>query len=266
MALGLLAAFVQRREFLGWQGSGGRALVLDLEQGERSLKKQLREARLSEEEGIDVVRVPDGLALDRSAADAVAVENLLATGLYDVFLLDPWYKAFAGDSNDERQVVDALRILDTWRTRYGFALLLPVHTRKPLPGLKFSINDLFGSSAFPRGAEVVLGLQLVGDGFSRLHFLKDRDGDLPVRQSWGLLFDREQGFRRDPKDGKKTVLDQVRDLLADDPTLSAEQLEQLIGCKDRAIRGALKKIRDEQAIADEAGATSLFELNIERSN
>lgn len=58
--------------------------------------------------------------------------------------------------------------------------MLPVHCRKPVPGMKFSIHDLFGSSAYVRGAEVVLGLRRVSDGYAKLHFLKDRDGDLPI--------------------------------------------------------------------------------------
>jgi hypothetical protein len=79
--------------------------------------------------------------------------------------------------------------------------LLPVHCRKPVPGMKFSVHDLFGSSAYVRGAEVVLGLRRVSDGYAKLHFLKDRDGDLPISTAWGLLFDQEEGFRRDPSDG-----------------------------------------------------------------
>jgi len=46
--------------------------------------------------------------------------------------------------------------------------------------MKFSVHDLFGSSAYVRGAEVVLGLRRVSDGYAKLHFLKDRDGDLPI--------------------------------------------------------------------------------------
>lgn len=121
--------------------------MLDLEQGEKSLKKQLREAGLGEEDGLDVVPVPDGLALDRNVHDAAAVEELLEAGEYGVFLLDPWYKAFGGDSNDEREVVDAMRLLDSWRASYGFNLALPVHTRKPVPGLK---SGSMTSSAHPR--------------------------------------------------------------------------------------------------------------------
>jgi hypothetical protein len=39
-------------------------------------------------------------------------------------------------------------------------------------------------------------------GYSRLQFLKDRDGDLPAGEAWGILFDREHGFRREPEDTK----------------------------------------------------------------
>ena len=63
--LALLAAILKGEEFLGFQGSGGaRALVVDLEQGLRSVKRRLREAGLDESEGIrvgTVIReVPDG--------------------------------------------------------------------------------------------------------------------------------------------------------------------------------------------------------------
>lgn len=168
---------------------------------------------------------------------------------------DPLYKLHQGDSNDEREAVDLMRRFDGWRERFRFALVLPVHCRKPVPGTKFSIHDLFGSSAYVRGAEVVLGLQRVSDGYAKLHFLKDRDGDLPIGVAWGLLFDREEGFRRDPKDGepRETALDKVRELLTVDPTLTPKQLEQASGYKERTIRDALRKLRDEE------GPEALFE-------
>lgn len=77
-----------------------------------------------------------------------------------------------------------------------------VHRRKMQPGTRgaFTIDDLFGSSAYLRGAEVVLGVRRPRAGYAHLHFFKDRDGDLPVGERWGLLFDREDGFRRDPDD------------------------------------------------------------------
>src|SRR5215208_2454778 len=102
-----------------------------------------------------------------------------------------------------------MKRFDRWREAFRFALVLPVHCRKPVPGMKFSIHDLFGSSAYVRGAEVVLGLRRASDGYAKLHFLKDRDGDLAIGATWGLLFEQDGGFRRDPNDGV------VRDLRAE---------------------------------------------------
>jgi hypothetical protein len=122
---------------------------------------------------------------------------VLEAGLYDVTLIDPTYKVQSGNWNDEEHVVAVMRLLDGWRERFEFALLMATHSRKRQVGNgSFSIDDLFGSSAFVRGCEVVLGIQLVEEGVSKLHFLKDRDGALPVRGTvWTLDFDREEGYR-----------------------------------------------------------------------
>lgn len=188
--------------------------------------------------------MPDGLSLDSSEEDAAAVEALLAEGDYALVLADPLYKLHSGDSNDERQAVELMKRFDSWRERYGFALLLPVHLRKPPLGAKFSIHEFFGSSAYQRGAEVVVGLQRVRDGYSRLHFFKDRDGDLPIGAAWGLLFDREQGFRRDPEDEKpkRTAGELIAELLEAQPEMTLEQLVEASGYTDRTVREALKKL------------------------
>jgi hypothetical protein len=209
MALQIVRALTTKGEFLDWNGAGGRVLVLDAEQGLRTVKRRLGEVGLQESDDVDYVRVPDGLALDSDDHHVAEVERALEQGNYTLVVADPLYKLHTGDSNDEREAVDLMRRFDGWRERFGFALLLPVHCRKPVPGMKFSIHDLFGSSAYVRGAEVVLGLRRVSDGYAKLHFLKDRDGDLPIGGAWGLLFDQEEGFRRDPNDGV------VRDLRAE---------------------------------------------------
>jgi hypothetical protein len=206
-ALAILAAIVGKREFLGWKGAGGRGLVLDLEQGIRTAKLRVQEVGLADSVAVDYVRVPDGLALGHDPAQAAAVEQLLAAGEYAAVLLDPYYKAHRGDSNEEGPTRDLMRLLDRWREDYGFGLLLPAHTRKPLdPNAKFTIHDIAGSAVLVRGAEIVLGIRLVADGYSRLYFFKDRDGvdDLPVNplggKGWGLFFDKTRGYRRDTKD------------------------------------------------------------------
>jgi hypothetical protein len=196
--------------------------------------------------GQDYVRIPDGLSLDADQGDIAAVGELIAGG-YDVVILDPFYKSHVGESNEERHIVDVMKRLDGWREQHGFALVIPTHCRKPQPGMKFTIHDLFGSSAFTRGAEVVLGLQRVSDGYARLHFLKDRDGDLPVGARWGLVYDREMGFRRDPNDGKQpSAKDTVAELLAEDPTLTVSQLVEISGYKERTIREARQRICEEE--------------------
>lgn len=87
-----------------------------------------------------------------------------------------------------------------------------------------------------RGAEVVLGLQRVSDGYARLHFLKDRDGDLPIGTSWGLLFSREEGYRRDPNDGKPSTAERVRELRAERPYLTQAQVAEELGVTERTVR------------------------------
>jgi hypothetical protein len=229
--------------FLGFTGAGGRVLFVDAEQGLRTIKRRLTEAGLEDNESIEYLRVPDGLALDREAAERAELEAVLERD-YSLVIADPLYKLHRGDSNAEREAVDLMRVFDEWRERYGFALCVATHCRKPPEGGRFTMHDLFGSGAYLRGAEVVIGLQFVRTGYSKLHFFKDRDGDLPVGTAWGLLFDRETGFRRDPNDGKpkETISDKVRAALEVEPGLSLAELMQTTGGAERTIRDALRNI------------------------
>lgn len=238
----LIRAATLGETFLDWQGAGGeRALIIDAEQGLKTIKRLLRESGLHESDAVDYLRAPDGLSLDSDERHIAAVEELLATHDYAIVAADPLYKLHTGDSNDERAAVDLMRRFDKWRETYAFGLIVPVHCRKPPVGAKFSMHEFFGSSAYLRGAEVVLGLQRVRDGYSRLHFFKDRDGDLDVGSSWGLLFDRVHGYRRDPEDGKKqTAADQVLELLEADPAITDTQLMAATGRSERTVRNARK--------------------------
>jgi hypothetical protein len=259
MALQIVRASTAKGEFLDWRGCGGRVLVLDAEQGLRTVKRRLREAGLDECGDVDYVRVPDGLALDSDERDVAEAEQVLEQGNYTLVVADPLYKLHTGDSNAEREAVDLMRRFDGWRERFGFALLLPVHCRKPVPGMKFSIHDLFGSSAYVRGAEVVLGLRRVSDGYAKLHFLKDRDGDLPIGASWGLLFDQEEGFRRDPNDGVvRDLREELLELLADGEWWTPNELrkpkdEGGIGADRAKVRSELEAMTGEGLLEFELG-------------
>lgn len=267
LALQLAAAIATGTEFLGWPTRQGRVLVIDAEQGLRTIQRRLREAGLDTTDRVDYLRAPDGLRLDTDGGDHTALEAVLAAGRYDLVLADPLYKLHGGDSNDERQAVDLMRRLDAWREQYGFALVLPVHCRKTPVGAKFGIQEFFGSTAYLRGAEVVIGLQRVRAGYSYLHWLKDRDGDLPIGERWGLQFDRDSGFRRDPDDGttKLTAAEQVAELLRDQPEMSKAQLVEATGYAEKTIERALKDLGAEArrpgpqseklwSLDDEAGA------------
>jgi hypothetical protein len=215
----LVRAILSGDAFLEWAGVGeGRALIVDLEQGRRSVKRGLRDAQLHEREDVDMLLVPDGLALDQNPAHTNELERLIAENGYTVVVLDPFYKAHQADEpNAERPIVDLMRILDRLRTTYRFALILPAHPRKQIAGTngprKLTIHDVAGSGAITRGAEIVLGIERVANGVSRLRFLKDRDADLPTGEAYGLLFSKEEGFRRDPKDFEMPERDLEVDIL-----------------------------------------------------
>jgi len=246
-------AIAYGERFLDWQAKQGKVLVIDAEQGRMTIKRRLREAGLDECHDVHYLAAPDGLALE-DEQDAARMEATLAERDYAAVLADPLYKLHRGDPNDERQAVDLMRRFDRWRASYGFGLILPVHCRKPSPqnNTKFSMHELFGASSYLRGAEVVLGLERLSDGFSRLHFFKDRDGDLAVGEQWGLVFSREEGFHRSPTDKPKqqTSAGRVREALTDEPGLTIHELVERTGYGERTISGALKALG---ALGEKAG-------------
>lgn len=251
-------AVVTGKDFLGFPGDGGgRVLFVDAEQGLRTIKRRLVEAGLEDNTAIDYLRVPDGLALDTDTEERERLEKVLEAEYAAVFV-DPLYKLHRGDSNDERAAVDLMRHFDAWREELGFALVMATHCRKPSDkDPKFTMHDLFGSSAYTRGAEVVLGLQFVGPGYSRLHFFKDRDGDLPIGTSWGLLFDRATGFVHDPNDGqaKATVKDKVRVALENTANLTVAELVKATGNAERSVKTALTAL-EANAVVGPSGVKS----------
>ncbi len=261
ISLAIVKAIVTGAEFLGFAGQGDcKALVIDAEQGIRTIKRRLNEAGLTESEQVDYVRIPDGLSLDTDMADVALVERVLDEKDYDIVLADPLYKLHTGDSNAEREAVDLMCQFDTWRDKYGFALILPVHCRKPPIGAKFSINELFGSTAYARGAEVVIGVRRLSDGYAHLYWLKDRDGDLEIGTRWGLIYDKDEGFRRDPNEGKKSTREKLIDLFEENPEAkgwSQERLAEAMKVKQSTVQRALKEIEKDADIDEKQTQSEL---------
>lgn len=199
-----ISAVLTGWDVFGYTGTGvGPALIIDLEQGLRSIKRSLRDIGLHNREDVLYVTSPDGLALDSDDEHRDELERIVAEYRPVVVVLDPYYKAHRSDANEGRGVVDLMRYLDGLRSRYEFALILPAHPRKNQTGRdgarKLTLDDVAGSGAITREAELVIGLERLSHGFARLRILKDRDGDLAVGDEWPLLFTRGEGFRRDPK-------------------------------------------------------------------
>lgn len=257
LALQLAAGVLSGADVLGYQGAAqGPVLWLDLEQGVRSIKRGLREAGLDAREDVLVVSVPDGLALGSDPEHDAEVARVVRAHGPAVVLLDPFYKAHrADDPNAERPIIDLMRRLDALRAEHGFALLLPAHPRKDVPGRdgprKLTLHDVAGSGALTRGAEVVLGIERLSHGYARLRVLKDRDGDLQVGDAWPLVYDRERGFRLDPKEelADEIVEQRIREEVAAGALRTAREWAVELGIRQTRARDMLERLAEASEIS-----------------
>lgn len=196
----IVKALATGGRFLDWHAKRPcRVLIVDAEQGDHDIERLMDETRLGELDNCFLIHAPDGLSLNSSGEERQRLEMILQQGQFDVVVLDPLYKLHTGDPNDEREAVALMRLFDRWRTQFGFNLMIPSHMRKPSSGGKqrdkdFTMHEIFGASAYLRGAETVVGIKLISDGLSHLHFFKTRSPGLPVRTHWPLRYNRHTGF------------------------------------------------------------------------
>jgi hypothetical protein len=247
LALQAIRCLVHREPFLdeAWvPPRPGKALIVDLEQGEETVKARLREAGLADSDAVDVLWQPAGLALDSEAADQTLLYDTLRRGRYDLVLLDPLYQMHRGNANDERTAADLMRIVDGWSRELNFAVVIPMHARKPHPqaGKAFTINDIAGSTGWNRNAEFVMGIQVMSAGASRLHFFKDRIGLGPeVGKHWWLKFDRARGFERTHQEDRQAVRAVLKGLLATPEGVTEAELLKAAAGDEVAVKALLKK-------------------------
>lgn len=220
MGLEMVEAIVCGTEFLGWKGEGGcRALIVDLEQGvsiaQQSVMKAFYPADYEPGESVpDIIDTmelgehmdrihyadwQEGVTLSEPGPDLDVLEEIIARERPDVVMVDPVYKLFMGSDTNENVVIGAfIREIDKLRVRYGFALILPMHPRKP-PGAgggTFTMHDLYGSAIWSWWAVVVLLLKRSVENTTELRFEKDRTATLPVFTKWTLEYTANEGFRR----------------------------------------------------------------------
>ena len=219
LVMWMVRAIVKGEGFLDFRGIGPDederepvVLIVDAEQSIPDIQRLAAETGLEDSESIYYIHVPDGLQLGDSTNDAIELERAIESLRPDVVIVDPAYKVASIDSNNEREVVDLMRLFDRWRAEYGFAFIMPVHTRKSdkkNPGGTPALDDIFGSGAFSRGAEVILGLKAVQSGYSELYVWKHRPGGLERGDTYGMKFVRDVGFDGHAKDKAKNTDDEV---------------------------------------------------------
>jgi hypothetical protein len=252
LVMWMIRAIVEGEGFLGYSGIGpddeGKKpviLIIDAEQSVPDIQRLAHETGMGGSEQIHYISVPDGLHLGESTTDALQVERIIEQLRPDVLIVDPAYKVAAIDSNNEREVVDLMRLFDRWRAEYGFAFVMPVHTRKgdkKNPGGQPTLDDIFGSGAFSRGAEVILGLRQGEPGWSRLYVWKHRPGELNKNTQIDMAFDRDKGFSRIHKETVQTVQQMVESLLAQNPMgLSTTELAHRTNKSSESIRKVISQ-------------------------
>lgn len=243
-AFAMTSAVLTGSEVFGHKGAGtGPALIIDLEQGVRSIKRGIRAAGLSDLD-VHLLNLPDGLALDQNPDELARLESVLADLHPVLVVLDPYYKAHRGDANEERGVTDLMRNLDRLRTDYSFALLMPAHVRKEQQTgapRKLTLADLSGSGALSRGAEVVLGIERLAHGHARLRYLKDRDGDLPVGDALDLTYNAEDGFIVVSTPEAQSIEAQIL-AVSDSGWLTSKEWAREIGLRDAEVKRVLVRL------------------------
>lgn len=251
----MLKAVLDGSTFLDEEGVGEidgrrpRILIIDAEQSLPDIQRLADETGLTDSEDIHYITAPDGLDLAEGSHDAAEVEEILEEMRPDILVVDPLYKAARIDSNDERQAVDLMRLFDRWRAEYGFAFVMPVHTRKGLKtqqGGQPSMDDIFGSGAFSRGAEIILGLRRPGPGFARLYIWKHRPGMIDAGVHIDMRFDRNEGFSKMERDDGVSRPQMVVKLLTMNPNgLTIDEISHQMGITKDSVRHAIRAAEGE---------------------
>lgn len=143
-----------------------RVLLVDLENPIDSIKEtggQLHRAIVAQnggydDEGFQLWRQPGGIDI-RTRRDAMALEREIAAHQPDLLIIGPIYKLSQRKAREshEESTEPVLHVLDTLRTRYGFALIMETHPPQEQQGHR--PMRPFGSSLWMRWPEIGLGLR-----------------------------------------------------------------------------------------------------------
>jgi hypothetical protein len=143
-----------------------RVLLVDLENPTKLVRRKLRVLRVKagkryEPGNLHVVSVPQGMDLFGHAPDRGWLEDRVKATRPDVVLIGPLYKLAICDINDEQAARTIQGVLDDLRTRYGFALLIEMHSGHGTGGERRPTRPI-GASAWLRWPEIGLNLSKAG--------------------------------------------------------------------------------------------------------
>lgn len=219
LALAMIEAIVTGDELFGFEGAGNKALIIDLEQGLSVAQKRVYEAfvgrkletgaslaeilpniNLTAEQWENVIYADwqEGVDFSTEGPALDVLREILEKHRPDVVMIDPVYKLFMGaDLNEQIGISAFVQQIQRLRTEYGFALILPMHPRKPgIQPTGLNMHSLYGSAVWSWWAETILMIRRK-DEYSVLGFEKDRIGDGPaIGSQWDLTFEPGRGFRR----------------------------------------------------------------------
>ena len=244
----MLAAGVLGGDFLGWQVRGAGACSFSTSNSTWRTSRS-RCGRRARRLGAPRLRpIPEGLQIDREPEHLAALERVVAAKPYDLVRIDPFYKLHAADSSDEEQARDLVRLTRGWVNRHGFGLLMDTHTRKRIEGRAgFTLDDLFGSSLFSRDPETILGLQLIEEGFTRLHVFKARGrrGQIRTGQAIDLLYSDDALFRRKPDEPERELRAELLERAADHAWRTLKEWKAEVGASEEGnmVRGGIARRR-----------------------
>lgn len=138
-----------------------KALIVDLENSERQIKRQLRPLREAANRRPELYLkiLPAGINI-QSEVDRAEIERTIAYVRPDILVIGPVYKMSDGDPNDEVSAKPVAMELDRLRTIYGFAVLMEHHQPYGDNAKKRPLRPV-GWSGWSRWPE--FGLALVGE-------------------------------------------------------------------------------------------------------
>lgn len=144
-----------------------KVLLIDLENGERHVKRKLRGLRLAAgvgykpEPGLHVRCRPEGLDL-LAGEDVRWLANLVATLAPDLVVTGPIYKLAGGDPTEEATARAVVRALDRLRADMGVSILLEAHSPHAGNGAKRPERP-YGASLWLRWPEFGIFLSPEGE-------------------------------------------------------------------------------------------------------